>query len=81
MEKETCHINKLIVHPDYQNFGIGTKLLSAAENQFPDVERYELFTGHESKRNLQMYGKNGYRVFKSEVVSERLTLVFLEKTS
>jgi N-acetylglutamate synthase-like GNAT family acetyltransferase len=79
LEKETCHIGKLIAHPDCQNSGMGTKLLNAAEKQFPDAERYELFTGQKSKKNLHLYGKNGYRIFKTETISEKLTLVFLEK--
>jgi N-acetylglutamate synthase-like GNAT family acetyltransferase len=79
LEKETCHIGKLIVHPDCQNSGIGTKLLNAAEKQFPDAERYELFTGQKSKKNLHLYEKNSYRLFKTQIVSEKLTLVFLEK--
>jgi ribosomal protein S18 acetylase RimI-like enzyme len=79
MEKGTCYISKLIVHPNHQNVGIGTKLLHEAEKQFPDAERYELFTGQKSERNLHLYKKNGYRIFRSTVVSEKLTLVFLEK--
>ena len=79
LEMGTCYIGKLIVHPDYQNKGIGTKLLYKAEGQFPNATRYELFTGQESQRNLHIYGKNGYKVFKETKVSERLTLVFLEK--
>lgn len=79
LEKSTGHIGKLIVHPDHQNFGIGTRLLHAAEKQFPDAERYELFTGQKSEKNLHIYKKNGYRVFKNKKVSEKLTLVFLEK--
>ena len=79
LEKVTCHIGKLIVHPDYQNLGIGTKLLSAAESQFENAKRYELYTGEMSKRNLYIYDKNGYRVFSSKVISQKLTLVFLEK--
>lgn len=80
-EKGTCYIGKLIVHPDYQNSGIGTRLLHEAEKQFPDAERYELFTGQKSQRNLHLYGKNGYSVFREKQVSEKLTLVFLEKVN
>ncbi|MDK9707436.1 MAG: GNAT family N-acetyltransferase [Desulforhopalus sp.] len=79
LEKGTCYIGKLIVHPDYQNLGIGTKLLRAAECQFQHAERYELFTGEMSKRNLHIYEKNGYRVFYSKIISQKLTLLFLEK--
>ncbi|MBT7631337.1 MAG: GNAT family N-acetyltransferase [Desulfobacula sp.] len=79
LEGKTCYIGKLIVHPKNQNTGIGKKLLHAAEKQFPDAERYELFTGQKSKRNLYIYEKNGYRIFKNKRISEKLSLVFLEK--
>ena len=75
----TCYIGKLIVHPDYQGKGIGTKLLLEAEKQVSDVERYELFTGQKSQMNLHFYGKNGYAVFHKKKISEKLTLVFMEK--
>jgi GNAT superfamily N-acetyltransferase len=81
LEGETCHIGKLIVHPNRQNRGIGKKLLYAAEKQFPDAERYELFTGQKSKRNLYIYEKNGYRIYKNKRISGKLSLVFLEKTN
>jgi ribosomal protein S18 acetylase RimI-like enzyme len=77
----TCYVGKLIVHPDHQNRGLGTRLLLAAEARFPAAKRYELFTGERSAKNLHIYRKNGYRIFKSHVVSERLTLVFLEKAN
>lgn len=80
-EDKTCHIGKLIVHPNSQNRGIGKELLYAAEKQFPDAERYELFTGQKSKRNLHIYEKKGYRIFKKKRISEKLSLVFLEKTN
>ena len=34
MAEETCFICKLIVHPKFQNQGIGTKLLKEIENHF-----------------------------------------------
>jgi ribosomal protein S18 acetylase RimI-like enzyme len=79
LESGTCYIGKLIVHPNHQNVGIGTRLLQVVERQFPDSERYELFTGNKSGKNLHIYKKHGYRIFKDEVVSEKLTLVFLER--
>jgi ribosomal protein S18 acetylase RimI-like enzyme len=74
-----CHIGRLIVHPDCQNQGLGTQLLRAIEAAFPQAERYELFTGHRSARNLYLYGKLGYKEFKRERVNETLTIVYLEK--
>ncbi len=75
----TCLIGKLIVHPEYQNQGIGTKLLQKIENVFDVVNRYELFTGHKSRKNLYLYEKNGYRIFRRQQVTHDLTLVFMEK--
>jgi len=76
---DTCYIGKLIVHPRMQNRGIGSRLLRAAEALYPDVSRYELFTGSKSDRNLHIYTKYGYSPFHSEVISDKLTLVFMEK--
>ena len=51
-ENQICHIGKLIVHPEFQNRGIGTKLMGIIEDLFKHASRYELFTGHKSEKNL-----------------------------
>lgn len=78
-EEDTLYIGRLIVHPDFQNQGIGTKLLKEIEAKFNEVKRFELFTGYKSKKNLYLYHKSGYSIFKSEKISENLTLDYLEK--
>lgn len=40
-EKDTCFIGRLIVHPNFENQGIGTKLLKEIEDKFDDVKQYE----------------------------------------
>jgi GNAT superfamily N-acetyltransferase len=75
----TAHIGRLIVHPDHQRRGLGTALLGAAERSVLHAQRFELFTGNRSTRNLSLYQKQGYHPFREERVSARLTLVFLEK--
>ncbi len=77
-EAGSCYISKLIVHPDYQNRGIGKKLISAVENCFKHV-RYELFTGHLSRKNLSLYRKMGYKEYKTRKISDNLELIYLEK--
>jgi ribosomal protein S18 acetylase RimI-like enzyme len=79
MTEGTCMIGKLIVHPKFQNKGIGTKLLEEIENHFNGAERFELFTGSKSEKNLYLYRKQGFEIFKSEKVNDALTLVFMEK--
>lgn len=79
LQDGTCYIGKLIVHPDYQNRGIGTALMNSIENCFKGCKRYELFTGKKSVKNIYLYNKLGYRIYKEEKISEKLTLVSLEK--
>ncbi|MNI06784.1 putative acetyltransferase [compost metagenome] len=78
-ENLTCHIGKLIVNPNYQNQGIGTKLIESIEELFNPIKKFELFTGHKSERNLYLYKKLGYKPFKSVVVNDNLILIFMNK--
>lgn len=80
LEKDgTCHVGRLIVYPDFQNQGIGTKLLLEIEHICPACNRFELFTGDKSIKNIHLYEKLGYKAFKTERVTDNLKLVFLEK--
>ncbi len=79
VQADTCYIGRLIVHPLYQNLGIGQKLMTQIESYFGYVKRYELFTGHQSKRNIYFYKKGGYATFKTEQVTERRKRLYMEK--
>ena len=69
LERGTAYIGRLIVKPEYQNKGIGTKLMEAIEQHFRFGNRYELFTGHKSTQNLHLYQKLGYYEFKRVLVT------------
>ena len=53
-------ISRLAVAPDRQGEGLGGRLLAAAEAHAGDVDRYVLFTGQRSERNLRLYRRHGY---------------------
>jgi predicted N-acetyltransferase YhbS len=76
----TCYIGRLIVERTLQNRKIGQSLMYAIESQFDACERYELFTGYKSEKNLYLYNKLGYKKYKRQKVNDKLTLVYLEKT-
>jgi ribosomal protein S18 acetylase RimI-like enzyme len=78
-EGGTCHIGRLIVHPDVQSQGIGTALMDRIEQHFSDAPRLELFTGDNSERNLYLYGKLGYRIFDRKHLTDEVTIVLMEK--
>lgn len=74
----TVYIGKLIVHPEKQGQGIGTKLLLEMEKEYPN-KRYELFTSTKSEKNIKLYERLGYRIFAEKQVTKELRFVYLEK--
>jgi ribosomal protein S18 acetylase RimI-like enzyme len=77
-KNKRVYIGKLIVHPDFQNKGYGTKLLIAIETYY-ECKTFELFTSAKSKKNLYLYKKNGYKEIKREKSFGDLVFIFLEK--
>jgi len=74
-----CFVGRLCVLPEKQRRGIGTSLMNAIEARFPDVSRYELFTGSRSLNTIRLYERLGYREFKREPQMPGVELVFLQK--
>lgn len=77
--KGRCTVGRLIVRPDLQSKGIGRALMQRIEAEFPAAEWFELFTGARSLRNIRFYESLGYRAFRAETVSPKLTLTWMEK--
>ena len=75
----TCFVERLIVDPEHRNRGVGAALMHRIEATYPAAGRFELFTGHKSVNNLRLYERLGYREFRRQPVSEKLTLVYLER--
>jgi GNAT superfamily N-acetyltransferase len=79
IQRGTCFVGRLIVHPDYQNRGIGTQLMHEIERHFAQARRYEIFTGQKSERNIYLYQKLGYHIFRTQRLTDKVTLVYMEK--
>ena len=77
----TCYIGRLMVRNDFQNKGLGQQMMNAIESKFSDCLRFELFTGFKSYKNLYLYTKLGYKDFKTEKISEDVSLTFLSKNN
>ena len=77
-EEGTVYVGKLMVNPDYQKKGYGTRLLLSIEKYFPE-KRFELFTSTRSLANIRMYERMGYNLFDTKDVDDELTFVYMEK--
>jgi ribosomal protein S18 acetylase RimI-like enzyme/SAM-dependent methyltransferase len=81
LDGDTAHVARLVVAPDVQGRGLGTRLLAAIEAAAAAVgaRRAELFTGHRSAANLRLYRRLGYTERRREPVDAGLELVFCDK--
>ncbi len=81
MKGDRCLVGRLMVHPDFQGRGIGTMLMKAIEEGFPDARSWELFTGELSVKNIRLYERLGYRIVRKEQFQEScFAIVIMEKT-
>jgi ribosomal protein S18 acetylase RimI-like enzyme len=76
---EVCSIGRLVVHPDCQGHGLGSRLLVAIERHFPMVAKFTLFTGSKSTGNIRLYQRHGYLVVGSQQLSPTLEITYMDK--
>jgi len=72
-------VNKLVVLPEFQQRGIGEKLLREIENYFPTVDKFTLATGSKSASNIRLYEKVGYKIDRQETFHDGVEAVVMEK--
>ncbi len=58
---------------------LDTKLLKEAEMYCENLRRIWLFTGGQSKSNIDLYKKLGFVPFKEEHWKDNFTLIYMEK--
>lgn len=81
LDKGICFIRKLIVHPDFQNKGVGKILMNMIENHFSEAKKYRIFTGHKSEKNIGLYTSMGYEIYNKGKINDNTQLVFMHKTN
>ncbi|HTF96336.1 MAG TPA: GNAT family N-acetyltransferase [Cellvibrio sp.] len=78
LENGTAYIGRIIVQPELWGQGIGSGILKALEAVFPDAQRFELFTGARSTKNIALYKNRGYSEFKDALLGNT-RVIFLQK--
>ena len=79
VKHDICYIGRLIVHPGFQNKGLGKIMMKYIEEKFYTAKRYELFTGHLSLKNIHLYESIGYSIYKEEQYSDILSIIHMYK--
>lgn len=80
IEGAVAHLGRLVVAPDRQGEGIGTRLLAECERAVPaGVTEIRLFTGDRSEANLRLYERTGY-VRQGETPAGTYSLAHLAKS-
>ena len=79
--QDTANILRLSVLPYFRGHGLGRRLVTAIEAEFPKAKRFEIFTGHRSAANIHIYEKLGYKRFKTEPFNANVEWVYMEKKS
>lgn len=79
LEGSKATIGRLAVVPDMQSRGVGTQLLFAVLSYLPEsTTEVWVFTGQNSKHNIELYNKAGYE-HQFDDVSGDLTYAYLRK--
>ncbi len=76
---DSVHISRLLVHPYFQGRGTRRRLVTELEAAFPTAKRFETFIGDRSEMKLSIYGRVGYKQFKTERFNEKINWICLEK--
>lgn len=79
IEEGVCKIGRLIVSPEFQGQGIGSRLLKQIEKMHVNANYFELFTGSKSIGNIRLYEKHGYAASRTRALSDTVTIIFLVK--
>ena len=74
-----CLVRVLVVAPEAQGQGLGTRLLRAIEDAHPQVERFELTTNMIMVGNVRFYLRHGYEVVEQMQHSTTIRLAFMRK--
>jgi ribosomal protein S18 acetylase RimI-like enzyme len=70
-----CYINRIFMLPEFQNKGLGTKIMNHFDMDFPHIKKWTLCTPHLNFRNHGFYEKLGYKKVGEHNVKEGLNLI------
>lgn len=81
-EKSVFYISPIFILPEYQNQGIGGKVINQLFALYPDAVTWKLDTILQEKGNCHLYEKCGFqKTGKETKINENMTLIDYEKAN
>lgn len=75
-----CRISPLFILPEYQNKGIGYKIINMIFDMYENADVWRLSTIKQEKGNCHLYEKCGFEQTGNEtVINDDMTIVYYEK--
>ncbi|HAZ49347.1 MAG TPA: hypothetical protein DDW76_32745 [Cyanobacteria bacterium UBA11369] len=59
-DKDTIHISHLYIHPDFQNKGLGSKMIDSVLVRFPSVKKLSLRVFEKNTHAIKFYQNKGF---------------------
>lgn len=78
-EDGSVMVRRLAVLPNARRNGVARELMGALEAAYPELERFELFTGSETTPAIALYESLGYVRYREQEQVPGVIIVFLEK--
>ena len=77
--KTKSYLGNINIDPQYQNLGLGTKLIQFIEAKFPSSKFWSLDTPSWATRNHHFYQKNGYSKVREVMENDGMKSFIFEK--
>jgi len=79
-DNSVCRVSPIFILPEHQGRGIAQQVFAMVEQLYNDASAWELDTIEQERGNCYLYEKLGYkRTGKTEVINDKMTIVFYEK--
>lgn len=79
--EQIYRISPLFILPEYQNQGIGYRVLQMLFPKYPNADKWHLSTIKQESGNCHLYEKCGFVLVGDEVIiNDKMTIVYYEKS-